>query len=149
MQSETIKEFWCPDCSIQNQLPNYNIWSTLSRLKKLDDLYIGLNATEIPSNAFNGQMNSQESMLQKIRIKTKRNSLVVKSGAFHDLTKLYILEFEDLSSFTFEKQVFNHKTAQNSANHLLAILFSNSTLTGDSFQPTKCQLYLKERKLII
>ena len=73
LQSETIKQFWCSDCSIQNQLPNYNIWSTLNRFKKLNTLYLGLNATEIPSNAFNGQMDSQESMLETVSINAKQN----------------------------------------------------------------------------
>ena len=137
LQSETIKQFWCSDCSIENQLPNH-IWSTLSRFKKLNTLYIGLNVTKIPSNAFNGQMDNQESMLETVSIKAKQNSFVIKSGAFHNLTKLQYLTFEGLSSLTFEKQVFNHKTAQNSSfyglNHL-NIEFSNSNLTGHSFEP--------------
>ena len=83
-------------------------------------------------------MDSQESMLEKIIIKAKQNWFVVKSGAFHNLTKLYQLTFENWSSLTFEKQVFNHKTAQNASfngANIFLIQFSNPNLTGNSFEP--------------
>ena len=141
LQNEAIKEFWCVECYIENQLPNYDIWSTLSQFKNLNNLHLGLNATEIPSNAFNRQINvqidSKKSMLETLSIEAKQKSFVIKSGAFHNLTKLLTLELKGLSSLKFEKQVFNHRTAQNASflgfNHL-SIIFSNSSLTGDSFE---------------
>lgn len=50
--SNTITFFTCLKCEIQNHQPDYNIWTTLSRLTQMNQLIIGLNVSEIPSNAF-------------------------------------------------------------------------------------------------
>ena len=49
--TETIIFFWCIFCEFSDSPSNYNIWTTLSQLKQLQLLFIGLNVTEIPSNA--------------------------------------------------------------------------------------------------
>ena len=129
--SFTIKTFSCFECNIQNSLPNYSIWKSLSRFPKMDKLSIGLNVTEIPTNAIR-PIDGSNSQLREILfhqgLSTK--NITIKSMAFYNLNQLTEIEFNTMNFRTFEKDAF--KFSKRSYNRL-KIIFSQSNLDGVSF----------------
>lgn len=71
--AKTIRIFLCVRdargnaCSLQNQPPKYDIWSSLRQLTHVKYIGVGLNVSEMPSNAFGLNPNQNyQIQLQKL-----------------------------------------------------------------------------------
>ena len=92
---QLIYRFWCDDCQIQNSPPEYDVWQALSTLGRgltSPDVTIGLNVTEIPSNAIEPE-NCEDSKINSLQLIVKNQSLTVNSKAFSKLTSLTQIYF--------------------------------------------------------
>ena len=72
-----IKSFKCPNCSIEQQPPKYDIQTAINQMNQLRDLSIGLNVNEIPSNAIRNK-----TQLFSVYINNKKQNLTIESGVF-------------------------------------------------------------------
>lgn len=126
--SSKIKQFLCQDCEIENSSPNFDVWKVLSSMNMLEDVSIGLNANEIPSNAIVSN-DGKESQMQSLTIKSKQN-LTIRSNAFHNMKHLYEIKFDHTKFAKFEKEAFKFSEKSN----LLSLHFYNSSISGDSFE---------------
>ena len=88
--AETIDRFSCEDCQIENAPPKYDVWQALSTLKSGImgfmplEVIIGVNVTEIPSNAI--EPDDAKDSIHRLKFIVKNQSLTVKSEAFSKLT---------------------------------------------------------------
>ena len=125
-----IKSFFCLTCSIQQQTPKYDIETVLNEMTELEDLTIGLNVNEIPSNAL--QPIGGQSKLALILITANQN-ITIKSGAFQNLNHLHYINIYNTTIKTIEKEAFKFI---NKYNRTLRIAFQGCNLinSGDSFR---------------
>ena len=126
--SSKIKGFLCQDCEIENSPPDFDVWKALSSMSLLEDVNIGLNASEIPSNAI-VPTDGKQSQMQSLTIKSKQN-LTIRSNAFHNMKHLYEIKFDHTKFAKFEKEAF--KFSEQSG--LLSLEFYNSSIKADSFE---------------
>lgn len=125
----TIKKLSCEYCAIENSPPNYDVWKSLSTLIQLNSLSIGLNVTEIPTNAILPKDGS-ESQLQYFTLKSF-NNITIRSSAFQYLKNLTELRLDSMKIERFQDESF--KFNSNTSNDLY-ISFVNTTVLGESFQ---------------
>lgn len=81
--AQALDIFYCLYCELNDSPSNYNIWTALSQLTNLSTAIIGLNVSEIPSNAIK-PINGQESKLNSLIMKSVK-SLTIKSNALSNL----------------------------------------------------------------
>ena len=133
---KTITLFSCLSCELIETPFKYNIWTTLNQLTEVKSLELGLNVTEMPSNAFK-TINGSESKLGLLRLRLNQN-FTIKSNAFNNLkqlNQLYINEnYHHKNHLKFEKSAFNFSDFDTSSISMY-LYFDNLNLTGDSFAP--------------
>lgn len=132
--SNSITFFTCLKCEIQNHQPDYNIWATLSRLTQINQLIIGLNVSEIPSNAFRSVDGLEPLNLGKITFQILKN-VTIYSGAFKNLNKLKQIIFyrTNISIFKKESLGFNTKSTQDLVIQFAYCNFSDDPFESDAF----------------
>ena len=117
--SETIKSFTLTYPYVNHEPPKYHIWNVLSGLVNANYIYVPLNVTEIPSNAFTF-INGIQSKLESVAIDSY-NKLTIKSQAFYNLYHL-----QRISLFARIKKIqaegFSFK---NPSDKKLSIYFGN------------------------
>ena len=111
--AQTIKKFWCLSCELQNT-QNHNIWKVLGQLNKLNSSTIGLNVTEIPSNAFT---NNSHSDIRTLQLFSKHN-LTVKTNAFYNLNNLTSIQFNGPKLLHFGKEGFKFSSKSDEKLHI-------------------------------
>lgn len=114
-----IGQFSCHECTLTNQL-NYNIFNVIHQLHKLDNLFLTLNITEVPTNALFNCSN-----ISFVYLKSQQE-LVIKSNAFHNLNKLGLLWINDTSIKRIENYAFKFPAK--------TVIFENCNLTGETLQ---------------
>ena len=123
-------EFFCDDCQLPDSPSNYNIWTVLSYMPSLYMLSLGLNVTQIPTNAIY-RIDNKEENIYFLTIKSN-NDLTIKSNAFYKQGKLHDLTFRQTKIIKIETLAFN-KIGDLSVSFL--ITFTDVHLNGDVFQP--------------
>ena len=130
----TIMSLYCSSCVLENSLPNYNIWKAINEIVNLTVLDIGLNVTEIPTNAIK-PINGRESKLKLLTI-TAIKDIIIRSRAFQNLNhiiQILIQPSNDMFSSTkiqrIEDQVFRTK---EKLDFEFSITFQIN-VNGDSF----------------
>ena len=100
-------------------------------MPQLATLSIGLNITEIPSNAI-VPVSGNQSSLFFVGVTGKYHNLTVKSNAFQHLSQLLEIDFHETTIKTIEKDAFkvNSETGFISTD----IQFIGCNLTGETFQ---------------
>ena len=127
--ASTITTFYCRRCGIQNSSPNYDIWKMINQLSKLKLLSIGLDVSEIPSNAIAQTNQSLEYINFHDGFDSGKN-VTIKSGALKSSNKLMSINFFNMNIKRIEREAF--KLSNHSK--FVDILFSSSNINGDSFE---------------
>ena len=131
--ASTIKSFTCIFCDIQHSPPNYNIWQVLGSLTNVDSLSIGLNVSEIPTNAISNSANQPK--VSSLHINTnsfRKGDFRVKSRAFNNLRNLNDLSLTLASrgNIYFEKEAFKFPVQ---TSETLRLKFGATTFKGALF----------------
>ena len=139
--AETIDHFWCSMCYLSDSHSEYNIWSVLSKLTNLNSLTLGLNVTEIPSNAIQ-PINGLYSSINDFTLRSMQN-LTIKTNAFNNLNKLHQLTIQLTNINQIEKSALNFAGESSSLFLIFAHLkFHDDSFAPDSFGDIKRSLYI-------
>ena len=128
---KSIKLFWCRNCLLQKESPNYDFYNVFVQMDKLELLVLGLNLTEIPSNAFNTSNQHNLSHLRELDLLVTQN-LTIKSNAFKNLKNLQYLTFFKANIKKLENESLNF--GGNLVDRKLSVDFDFVNLTPDSFE---------------
>lgn len=121
--ADKLTYFYCYSCSLVNLPPNYDIYSMIKQMTKLQTLDLGLNVTEIQP------IGSQLSQIQYLEIKSDQTYTVSK-GAFQNLNQLGSIYFrQTIKLIESEAFKFNLKSDKK-----LRVTFFYCDLTSASFQ---------------
>ena len=129
--ASVIKRFDCVFCDIQNSPPNYNIWEVLGSLTNAHSLSVGLNVSEIPTNAIsNSGSQPKVSSLYISTTSFRKGDFRVKSRAFNNLNLLNHLSLTlgSRGKIYFEKEAFKLPVK---TNETLQLEFGAATFKGD------------------
>ena len=99
-------------------------------MPQLKSLEIGLNITEIPSNAIVPVGN--QTKLDHLMIIEKHHNITVKSNAFQHLSQLVEIDFHETTIKTIEEEAF--KLNSESEFNSIIIRFYRCNLTGETFK---------------
>lgn len=122
-----IKTFECFACPLEHEPPKYNVQSVFNRMTELNDLKIGLNVTEIPSNAF-----GKAYKLETLNIYMKSKGFTIKSSAFENLENLRSISFLGGKINRIEKEAFKIRFSKFVYNFHISLSYCN--ITSESFQ---------------
>ena len=100
-------------------------------MPRLFALYIGLNITEIPSDAI-VPVSGNQSNLAVVEVTGKYHNLTVKSNAFQHLNNLQLITFFKTTIKTIEKDAFKMNSETEPIS--IYIQFIECNLTGETFQ---------------
>ena len=137
--AETIDHFWCSMCYLNDSPQEYNIWSVLNKFTNLNTLTLGLNVTEIPSNAIQ-PINGQQSNITDFTLRSMQ-SLTIKTNAFNNFRNLNQLMIQLTNINQIEKSGLNFVGESNSVLNLngesnsLFLIFASVKFSDDSFAP--------------
>ena len=121
--ADKLTSFECLSCSLINLPPNYDIYSMIKQMTKLQRLELGLNATEIQP------IGGQQSQIRHLEIRSDKN-LTVLTGAFQNLSQLESIYFNSkIKLIEPEAFKFDLKSGKK-----LTITFGHYVLTSTSFQ---------------
>lgn len=125
---KSVEHFLCDGCTILNQPPNYDLWSTINQMTKLTSLMVGLDVSEIPTKAFN-PINGDASKLNYIQLFASKN-YTINSGAFQNLNQLNTIHLTGFNQIlSLKNGAFK---SDSKSNRMLKIDFSN--LRGVRFE---------------
>ena len=99
-------------------------------MPQLKSLEIGLNITEIPSNAIVPVGN--QTKLDHLMMIGKHHNITVKSNAFQHLIQLVEIDFHETTIKTIEEEAF--KLNSESEFNSIIIRFYRCNLTGETFK---------------
>lgn len=116
---------------INHYTPDYNVWKVLSGLTNLNYMWVYINVTEIPSQAFL-PINGLQSKLQSITFRGEGNSLAIRKMAFYNLPNLNRILFQDLDLIHIESWAF---ASHRHSSELFFIIFHNCSFhNGSAFK---------------
>ena len=93
-----IRDVWGNAYILQNQPPKYDIWSSLSQLTHVGYIGVGLNVSEMPSNAFGLNPNKN---VQVLEFQFHQN-VTIQSGAFQNFNQLNYIRFLETNITSFK-----------------------------------------------
>ena len=103
--ASTITTFYCRRCGIQNSPPNYDIWKMINQLSKLKLLSVGLDVSEIPSNAI-AQTNQSLEYIRFYDGFDSGKNVTIKSGALKSSNKWMSITFFSMNIKRIEREAF-------------------------------------------
>ena len=132
--AKTIKYLSCEICSIVDSPSHYNIWIALNQTSQLLSLTLGLNVTEIPSNAITSN-DQQNSTLKSLSLSSKQN-LTIKSNAFNNLDNLNEFQLKHTIINIIEEAAFNFSGNSNKSLdiYIYDVKLSNNSFANGSFE---------------
>ena len=134
-----IKRINLEYCYLRNSPPNYAIWQALGTLKNAVSIAIGLNDTEIPTNALSKTDNAPNILRLDLSLGSLRGkSFTIRSKAFDNLNDLDEIIISAPNSgghtnegnITFEKEAF---MSSKTRNRPLQLKFLYTKLNGHLF----------------
>ena len=91
--AKKLKEFFCFSCGLEYQPPNYRLKTLLNQMTQLEVLTIGVNDTEMPTNAI--EPDGNQTKLNRLTILNNYQNLTIKSKAFQLLNQLHEISIWD------------------------------------------------------
>lgn len=124
---QSIEFFSCLDCRLSDQQPEFNVWKSLEPLTNLFNLEIGLDVSEIPTNAL-----GHRKRLRLIFMTSKYQNLTIKSGAFQNLENIFLIHINSTTIDTIEKEAFKFNIKKTNLTSVLELY--NVTLHNNTFK---------------
>ena len=124
---QSIEFFSCLNCRLSDQPSEFNVWKSLEPLTNLFFLEIGLDISEIPTDAL-----GQRKRLSVILMTSKYQNLTIKSGAFQNLEDIFLIHINSTEIASIEKEAFKFNIKKTNLTSVLELY--NVTLHNDTFK---------------